>query len=74
MVDVKLQENTMIFIGNRQILSLIPLNTLIDCDGYIIYPSTHVKNLGVYVDKCMLFDVHINEVKGNGYINVHQQN
>ena len=51
-----------IFIGTRQILSQIPLNTMIDCDGDIIYPSTHVKNLGVYIDKYMLFDVHINEL------------
>ena len=51
-----------IIIGNRQILSHIPPNTVIDCDGDIIYPSTHVKNLGVYIDRYMLFDVHINEL------------
>lgn len=51
-----------IFIGNRQLLSQIPPNTTIDCDGNIIYPSSHVKNLGVFIDKYMLFDVHIDEV------------
>ncbi len=50
-----------IFIGTRQILSQIPPNTIIDCDGDIIYPSTHVKNLGLSIYKYMLFYVHINE-------------
>ncbi len=27
-----------------------------------IYPSTHVKNLGVYIDRYMLFDAHIGEL------------
>ncbi len=43
-----------IFIGNRQLLSQIPPNTIIDCDGDFIYPSSHVKNLGVFIDKYML--------------------
>lgn len=51
-----------IFIGNRQQLSHIPPDTFINCDGEHIYPSTHVKNLGVYIDRYMLFDVHISEV------------
>ena len=37
-----------IFIGNRQLLSRIPPETFINCDGVHIHPSTHVKNLGVY--------------------------
>lgn len=51
-----------IFIGNRQLLGQIPPNTIIDCDGDIIYPSSYVKNLGVYIDKYMLFDVHIDQL------------
>ncbi len=51
-----------IFIGNRQQLSHIPHDTFINCDGEHIYPSTVVKNLGVHIDRYMLFDVHISEV------------
>ena len=51
-----------IFIGNRQPLLRIPPNTFIHCDGNRIYPSTHVKNLGVYFDRYMLFDLHITEL------------
>ncbi len=51
-----------IFIGNRQLLSPIPPETFINYDGVHIHPSTHVKNLGIYFDKYMLFDVHIDEL------------
>ncbi len=51
-----------IFIGNRQLLSNIPPNTTINFNGNIIYPSKHVKNLGIYIDRFMLFDVHIHEL------------
>ena len=51
-----------IFIGNRQLLSNIPPNTTINFNGNIIHPSKQVKNLGVYFDRFMLFDTHINEV------------
>ena len=51
-----------IFVGNRQLLSRIPPNTVINCDGANIQPSNSVKNLGVYIDRYMLFDVHVNEV------------
>ena len=40
----------------------IPPDTTIKCNGDIIYPSKHVKNLGLYIDRYMLFDVHINEL------------
>ena len=52
-----------IFIGNRQLLSHIPPNTTVNFNGNVIYPSKHVKNLGVYFDCYLLFDVHINELK-----------
>ena len=51
-----------IFIGNRQLLSHIPPNTTVNFNGNVIYPSKYVKNLGVYFDPYMLFDVHINEL------------
>ncbi len=31
-------------------------------DGNVIYPSKHVKNLEVYLDRYLRFDVHINEL------------
>lgn len=50
------------FIGNRQLLSRIPPHTALNFNGHIIYPSNHVKNLGIYIDRYMLYDVHINEL------------
>ncbi len=54
-----------IFIGNRQLLSLIPPDTGISFDGDSIYPSTHVKNLGVYLDRYMTFNLHVSELNKN---------
>ncbi len=34
----------------------------IDFDGTSISPSTHVKNLGLHMDRYMVFDTHINEI------------
>ncbi len=51
-----------IFIGNRQLLSRIPPDTLINCDDEHISPNTHVKNLDVSIERHMLFYVHISEV------------
>ncbi len=51
-----------IFIGSRQLLSLIPTYTRVSFDGDSIHPSIHVKNLGVYLDRYMTFDVHVNEL------------
>ncbi len=39
-----------IFIGNRQLLSKLPVNTTISIDNEIIIPSSHLKNLGLYMD------------------------
>ncbi len=49
-----------IFLGNRQILSHIPTDTVLHFDGEVISPSTHVKSVGVYMDRYMLFDVPVN--------------
>ncbi len=62
-----------IFIGSRQLLSSIPPNTTINFNGTIIHSKQHVKNLGIYIDRFMLFDVHVNEInkKSYGHFNVH---
>ncbi len=51
-----------ILIGSRQLLSLIPPDTRISFDGDSIYPSTHVENLRVHMDRYMIFDVHVSEL------------
>ncbi len=51
-----------IFIGNRQLLSRIPPNTCISFDDERIKFCSYVKNLGIYIDKHMLYDVHIEEL------------
>ncbi len=51
-----------IFIGNRQLLPKLPVNTTISIDNEIIIPSNHLKNLGLYMDKNMLFDKHVSEI------------
>ncbi len=58
-----------IFIGNGQLLSKIPPNITVNFNGNIIHPSKYVKNLGRYIDRFMIFDVHINKLnkKNNGY-------
>ena len=43
-------------------MALIPQNITIAFDGIKILPSTHVKNLGLYIDRYMVFDKHINEL------------
>ena len=56
------------FIGSRQYISRIPDNIVINFNGHAIEKSNKLKNLGVYFDQFMLFDVHINEIcrKVNG--------
>ncbi len=49
-------------IGNHRLISKIPLNTTINFNGKIIYPSKTVKRFVVYLDRYMLFDAHINEL------------
>ena len=51
-----------IFIGNRQLLARIPEDAVVRFGNTSIQPSTHVKNLGLHMDKYLLFDVHINEI------------
>ena len=51
-----------IFIGSRQFISKIPNDTVIRFGSSTISPSSHVKNLGVYFDQYLLYDVHITEM------------
>ncbi len=56
-------KNQCIFIENHQLLLHILPNMTLNFEGNVIDPSKHVKNLGVYLDRYLLFDVHINEKK-----------
>lgn len=51
-----------IIIGSRQNLAKIPNEIKIKCDGYDISPCNVVKNLGVYIDRYMTFETHIDEL------------
>ncbi len=51
-----------IFIGNKQLLSRIPDDIVINFDDTSISPTHTVKNLGLYMDSYMLFDIHVNEI------------
>ena len=50
------------FIGSRQLISQIPSNFTISFDGVDIIPTTNVKNLGIYMDRYMTFEVHIDNM------------
>lgn len=55
--------NAMIFfIGNRQLLAEILPTTIINCNGDIIIPNTHVKNLGVYIERYMSFYINVSKL------------
>lgn len=51
-----------IFIGSRQYISRIPEDVKLNFNGSLIMPSKKVKNLGVYFDRYLLFDAHIDEL------------
>ena len=51
-----------IFIGTQQLISQIPIDITIRLNETTIIPSINVKNLGLYMDRHMLFDHHINEM------------
>ncbi len=50
-----------IFLGTNQLIPRIPDNTSTTFRDTTIKPSSRVKNLGVYFDNYMNFDIHINE-------------
>ena len=49
-------------IGSRQLCSRIPEDVIMKFDGTSISPSSHVKNLGLYMDRYMSFETHVNEI------------
>ncbi len=51
-----------IFIGNRQLLSHIPEDVAIQFDDTSICPSSNVNNLGLHMDRHMLFGRHVSEL------------
>ena len=51
-----------IFIGSRQNIAGIPNDTTISFDGNSITPSLNVKNLGIYMDRYMSFDIHVDKL------------
>ena len=51
-----------IFIGSRQYISGMNENIYINFNGNYIKPMTSVKNLGIFFDRYMTFETHINEV------------
>ena len=50
------------FVGCRGLISQIPPDTCFRVDSTTIVPSKSVKNLGVYFDTYMTFEVHINNL------------
>ncbi len=53
-----------IIIGTRQLLPQTPNNITINLHDSIIQPVTHVKSLGVHIDRYITFEKHINEING----------
>ena len=51
-----------IFIGSRQFISQIGDEVSINFNGNILKPSKEVKNLGVYFDRYMTFESHIDRI------------
>ena len=52
-----------LFIGSRQNIASIPDDLCLNFDGAEITPSLSVKNLGIYMDRFMTFDVHVDEMR-----------
>ncbi len=52
----------MYFHRSRQLRSRTPEHVVVKFDGTNISPSTHIKNLGLYMDRFMPFGRHINEL------------
>ncbi len=51
-----------LFVGTRPFIRRIPFDTTISFNNALIIPSKHIKNLGIYMDCHMTFDVHMQEI------------
>ena len=67
-LNVNEQKTQCMFIGSRQLISRIPDNIKIYFGETEITPSRSVKNLGLYMDQFLLFDIHVSHIckKVNG--------
>ena len=52
-----------IFFGSRQYISRIPNNISLKLGDVTLIPSQNVKNLGVYMDNFLTYNVHIDELQ-----------
>ncbi len=59
---LNLNKSQCIFIGSTHLCSQIPEDVTVQFDGTSISPSTHVKNLGLYMDRYLIFENHISEI------------
>ncbi len=50
------------FIGSKQLLSQIPEDVVLQLGGTSIRSSTNVKNLGLYMDRYLIFDTNFSEL------------
>ena len=57
------QKTQCIFIGSHHYISKIPVDTAIKFGDSYIVPSTQVKNLGLYIDRHMSFNIHVDEIR-----------
>ena len=69
-LNINEQKTQCIFIGSRQLIAKIPSETRIYFGETPLIPSSTVKNLGIFMDPYMLFDIHINHIsrKINGLL------
>ncbi len=51
-----------LFVSTKPFIRWIPSDTTITFDNAHSTPSNHIKNLGIYMDCHMTFDVHIQEM------------
>jgi len=66
-LNVNENKTQCIFIGTRQYISRIPEGVEIHFGDAIIKPSPYVKNLGIYMDQNLLFDIHVDEMSKKVY-------